>query len=246
MRDFTRRQMAQAKSRRATPEELREARERLKEIDAELAQMELAPETTKGEERELRYERILRLRAMRDDFVRQYPIEEPRRLNGVVLAVVMTVASFLLCVFCAGGVYGAYSLVNQKPDPTATADAFWTSMEQQDYAGVHENYLSPNLRFEQAQQQFVVQARQADDNYGNVTNYTLISKSGDMTQTETLTYSVTRGNKATYKVVLVLTQHSGVWGVNDLGAALNPQSAGLPAPSPTAQPSPTASDTPTQ
>jgi hypothetical protein len=43
VREFNRREMAAAKSRRATPAELREARERLKEIDAELQQMELLP-----------------------------------------------------------------------------------------------------------------------------------------------------------------------------------------------------------
>ncbi|HLY31902.1 MAG TPA: hypothetical protein VKQ36_12805, partial [Ktedonobacterales bacterium] len=94
MREITRTRLAaQAKSHRATPEELREARERMKEIEAELTQIELLPETKNGEEREQRYERVLRLREMRDDFERRFPIRQPRQPNSLTLALVMTVAS---------------------------------------------------------------------------------------------------------------------------------------------------------
>ena len=89
MRELNRRAAA-VKSRRATPEELREAQERYKAIQDELRQLELAPETKHGEERIERYERELRIRALREEFqsVAETRLPEPR--NGVVLALVMT------------------------------------------------------------------------------------------------------------------------------------------------------------
>src|SRR5215469_12049083 len=77
MRDRARqRALASAKSRRATPGELREAGKRLKELEQELQQLQLLPETKHGEEREQRYERLLRIRGMREEFQGDRPLEE--------------------------------------------------------------------------------------------------------------------------------------------------------------------------
>ena len=74
MRDITRARLsAVAKSRRASPEELREAQARIKEIDAELRQLELQPRQSRARSAEARYERVLRLREMRDDFESRFP-----------------------------------------------------------------------------------------------------------------------------------------------------------------------------
>src|SRR6185312_13838831 len=141
VREFNRRQMAAAKSRRATPAELREARERLKEIDTELQQTELLPETKNGEEREQRYERVLRLRAMRDEFARKVPPLKPNHPNSVLLSLVMIIGSFLLCSVCGGGSFFMLRLVTQKPDPTVTSSGFWDDMMAQNYVDLHENFL---------------------------------------------------------------------------------------------------------
>lgn len=243
MRDYNRRQVAQAKSRRASPEELSEARKRLKEIDEELRQIELTPEAKHGEERERRYERVVRLRAMRDEFAGVYPIREAERPNSLILALVMTVASFLLCTFCAGSVYGIYSILNQKPDPVASASAFWDDMEHQQYSDIKANYLSPALRV-QLQDTLIVTAEQADKDYGVVSNAVLVGKPvGDLTQHAVLTYSVTRNPKVTYIVKLVLDVHGGRWGVSDLGGATTPVTDGV-APVATATPIITPSVTP--
>ena len=66
VRDLNRRRVARAKSHKASPRELREAKVRLKEIEEELRTVPLAPETKRGEDRERRYTRILRLRALRE------------------------------------------------------------------------------------------------------------------------------------------------------------------------------------
>ena len=251
MREITRNRMtAVAKSRRATPEELKQARERIKEIDAELKQLELQPETKKGEEREKRYDRILRLRAMRDEFKDKFPVNEEPRPNSLLLALVMTVTSFLICSFCAGGSYFAYAAINQKPDPIATAQGFWSDMEAQNYNDIHANFLSPTLRVGLDSATFNQTALLADTDYGLVTGAILdqnkVPKT-DLTQLQTvqLTYTVTR-SKVTYSVTLELEVHLGQWGIGNLGGAIDPTQSGVPAvATPTPYPSPTPTDTPT-
>ena len=39
----------------------------------------------------------------------------------MMLALVMTIGSFLTCAFCAGGFYFAYNALNYNPGPSATA-----------------------------------------------------------------------------------------------------------------------------
>ena len=89
MRDLNRRRIAKAKSHKASPRELREAKIRLKEIEEELRTVPLAPETKRGEDRERRYTRILRLRALREDFEQRFPMrmltcEQPSALASDV------------------------------------------------------------------------------------------------------------------------------------------------------------------
>lgn len=251
MREITRNRLtAIAKSRRATPEELKQARSRIKEIDAELKQLELQPETKKGEEREKRYDRILRLRAMRDEFTAKFPVNEEPRPNSLLLALVMTVTSFLICSFCAGGSYFAYAAINQKPDPVSTAQAFWADMQAQNYNDIHANFLSPTLRVALDSNTFDQTALQSDADYGPVTGAILNENKapkGDLTQLQSvqLTYTVTR-TKVTYSVTLDLEVHLGQWGIANLGGAIDPTQSGVPAvATPTPVPSPTPTDTPT-
>ncbi len=242
MREITRTRLtAMAKSSRATPEELREARERLKEIEAELAQIELLPETKSGEEREKRYERVLRLRAMRDEFERRYPIRQPRQPNSLTLALVMTVASFLVCALCGGTFYAAYSYFTQKPDPVATGDLFWSDMKTQNYADIRSNLMTALLRGSNDPGQFSAIAQQADQEFGVVTADTLTSESGDLTQNATLVYNVTRtqGKRTTvYATTLQLVFAAGSWAISDYGSAFTPPATG-------ATPTPGASGTTT-
>lgn len=258
MRDRTRRRvMAEAKSHLASPEDLREAPKRVKELEQELLQLELSPEVKQGEEREQRYSRVLRLRSMRDEFQRVRPLEVPRQPNSVLLVAVMFAASFMLCAACAlGGVLGL-QLVHQKPDPQATASGFWFDMEQQDYLQLQSTYLSPTLRVQYDQSQFVSLANTADLLFGKVSNAVQTKQAGDLSNTASYTYVVTRtiGTKSmSYTTTLTLTIHGGTWGVDDLGAAIDPTKAGIPlpatpTPSPLPLPSPTdtpiATDTPT-
>lgn len=248
MRDINRARMsAGAKSRRASPEELREAQKRIKEIDAELRQIELQPETKQGEEREARYERVLRLRQMRDEFESRFPVREPRQPNSLLLAVVMTVGSFLTCAFCAGGFYFAFTALNFNPGPTGTASSYWSDMKTQAYQDVYLNMLSTNLRLQFVQAQFTSDAKQADTDYGPVTDAVLTGQSGDMKSNATLTYSVTRqkvgGKPVKYTVKLVMAASNGSWGVTDMGATIYPTEAGVPAVA-GATPSATVSGTP--
>lgn len=237
---MNRRRLVKARSLGASKDDLRDAKERLKEIEAELRQTELLPETKRGEEREMRYERILRLRAMRDEFLGASPLREERRINSAALALIMTVAAFLLCAFCAAGSFAGLRLLNQKPDPTTTADAFWTQMEQQNYSAAHATNFSSTLRLQLPYDQFARAAQLADAQFGNVTKAVFVKQSGDFNQTGTLTYSVTRGVKIVYTTTLTLTLRLNAWGISDLGATVTPTEAGVKAPTPTPTDTPTA------
>jgi hypothetical protein len=243
MRDRARqRAYAEAKSRHATPQELKEAAQRVKAIEQEMRELELRPETRKGEERAQRYSRLLRLRRMRQAFTATRPQEEPRPLNGVILSLVMLVASFALCAFCVGGAYAGVLYLRQKPDPITTATAFWDTMETQQYSLIVSTYLSPALRVQYSNGLFEQTAKTADSGYGLIQSATLIQQSGDTQQTAILTYLIQRN--ASYKATIVLTLHGGSWGVDDLGNTLSPDKAGLPpapTPTPSVAPSPTAS-----
>lgn len=250
MREFNRRQMAAARSRRATPDELREARERLKEIDAELKQTELLPETKNGEEREQRYQRVLRLRAMRDEFARKVPPQKPNHPNSIVLSLFMIVGSFLICSVCGGGTFFILRFVTQKPDPTVTSSGFWDDMMAQNYVDLHENFLYPTLRVQRSTEIFVSDAHTADQTYGKVTDAQLISVPDNATQVDDVqvTYMVTRTAGSTsfhYNVTLELQLHSGVWGVSDFGDTFAPTGPGVPVqPTPTISPDTTPTSTP--
>jgi hypothetical protein len=241
VRDLNRRRVAKAKSHKASPAELREAKVRLKEIEEELRAVPLAPETKRGEDRERRYTRILRLRALREDFEQRFPYDKRPHANSLLLSLVMFVSSFAVCACMVGSVVGGYNLLTAKPDPTGTGGVFWDGVTSQDYASVHDSYLSPTLRVQQKTDTFVLTARQTDSDYGIVTNAVFIKKqvnsSGD---TAALTYTVTRGTATTYPVTLTLTLFNGTWGISDLGATFQPTQAGVPAASPTPTPSPTA------
>jgi hypothetical protein len=241
VRDLNRRRVAKAKSHKASPAELREAKIRLKEIEQEIRTVPIAPETRRGEDRERRYTRVLRLRALREDFDQRFPYDKRPHANSLLLSLVMFVSAFAVCACLAGSVVGGYNLLTAKPDPTATGSGFWDSMTNQDYATLHDTYLSPTLRVQQKTDSFVLQARQTDTDFGPVTDATLTKKNvPNNGETATLIYTVTRGTKTTYPVTLTLTLFNGTWGVNDMGATMQPTLAGVPAPSPTASPSLTA------
>ena len=184
MRDRARqRALAEAKSHRATAEELRDAGKRVKELEQELlTTIQIQPETTQGEERRQRYSRLLRIRAMRDEFTRGRPLEADHP-NGLLLAVIMGVAAFMLCGFCAGGTLVGLQVLTYKPSPLATGSAFWQDVEQQNYPFITSSLLSPTLRVEYNDPtKFEDMAHQADSYYGPVTSFTLIGEGGDMTE----------------------------------------------------------------
>lgn len=226
MREFNRRRAAAARSRRATPEDLREASQRYKEIQEELRQLDLAPETRHGEERLDRYERELRLRSMREDFQAtvETPLPQPR--NSAMLALVMTVASFLLCSFCFGGTYFALQYFTQAPSAQSTASDFWTTMENSDYNAVQSTYLSQALRVSQSADQFAQLAAAADKQYGRVTAATFVSQSSTSTTQTALTYTVVRtaanGKQTMYPVVLTMTLRQNAWTIGDYGNLFQP------------------------
>jgi NTF2-like N-terminal transpeptidase domain len=226
MREFNRRRVAAARSRRATPEDLREASQRYKEIQEELLQLNLAPETTRGEDRLDRYERGLRLRALREEFQASAENAVPQPRNSVLLALVMTVGSFLMCAFCAGGTYYGLQYLNQTPSPTATADQFWSSMAAADYTTVHDSYLSPTLSVGQSADQFSKVAAQADTQYGKVTSATLSQQDTSAKTVAKLTYTVVRtlpgGKTLRYAVTLTLVLRQSSWTISDYGTLLTP------------------------
>jgi hypothetical protein len=239
--------MAEAKSHRASAEELRDAGRRVKELEQELlTTIQLQPETTQGEDRRQRYSRLLRLRTLRDNFTSERPLEEDHP-NGFILAIVMTVAAFMLCGFCAGGALLGLQVLNYKPSAVDAATAFWENVEQQNYALIRSNDLSPTLRvvYDNASD-FSTMAKASDTYYGPVTNFTLVQEVDNSAQQATLTYSVTRGNSKTYKASLVLILYAGSWGVNDLGSSLDPSENNSlpPPPTPSPSPSPSPSATP--
>lgn len=220
MREFDRRP-AEAASGRATPEELREAAQRYKEQQEELRQMELMPVTKQGEERLDRYEREQRLQAMRDEFqdaTGTYP-RPPR--NPAMLALVMTVASFLLCAFCAGSTYFGLQLLNQKPSATDVGNGFWTAMEAKDYTTAHDNYISPSLTLQLTADTFNTEAQQVDAQLGPVTSFALVRQTTNSTTSVSLTYAVTRTDSHNARhlanVTLILQQVRNNWGISDVG-----------------------------
>lgn len=244
MRDTNRHRIAEAKSRRASPEELREARQRLKEIEEELSQIELLPETKQGEEREARYQRVLKLRAMRAEFQRKVRPIRPDHPNSLLLALVMTVASFLICAFCVGGAYAAIRFIGQKPDPAATASAFWSDVEAKNYNDIYTNLLYPTVRAQFAQDTFSQQASTADATFGPIVDVKTVSvRTSADGNTSISSYQITRQSsqgKSTYDVTLILTLQGGSWTISDIGNVFTPVAAGVPEP-----PTPTAGITPT-
>jgi hypothetical protein len=244
VRDLNRRRVAKAKSHKASPRELREAKIRLKEIEDELRTVPLAPETKRGEDRARRYMRILRLRALREDFEQRFPYDKRPHANSLLLSLVMFVSAFAVCACLAGSVVGGYNLLTAKPDPVGTGSVFWDSVMGQHYADVHDSYLSPTLRVQQKTDSFVLMAGQVDTDYGPVNDAVLTDKKvNSSNDVATLTYTVTRGTATTYPVTLTLTLFNGAWGINDLGATFQPTLAGVPAVTPTPSPSPTATQT---
>lgn len=221
MREFDRRRLAEAKSGRATPEELREAAQRYKEQQDELRKTALMPETKQGEERLDRYEREQRLQAMRDQFqdaTGTYP-RPPR--NSALLALVMAVSSFLLCAFCGGSTYFGLQLLNQKPSATEVANSFWTSMEAKDYTTAHDAYISPSLTLQLTMDTFTTQAQQVDAQLGPITAVALVRQVTTSKTSVSLTYAVTRTNSHNGKhladVTLILQQVRNNWGISDIG-----------------------------
>lgn len=246
MRENSRRTIARAKSRRATARELRDARIRLKEIEQEFRDIPLLDETKRGEDRDARYARVLKLRAMREEFEQYHPYDKRPHANSLMLSLVLVVASFVFCAAVGLIAVGSYRFFTNKPDPVATAANFWTDMEALQYADAHATYFSPTLRVQQRQDLFVTQAKQADSDFGAITAAALASQQVDPT-TATLTYHVTRtlsGKATTYDTTLSLQLFQGAWGISDLGATIDPTQAvnGPPAPSasPSVSPSPSA------
>jgi hypothetical protein len=248
VRENNRRKMARIKSRRASARELREAKMRLKEIEQEFKYIPLRPETKRGEDREARYTRILRLRSMRAQFEAVHPIDKRPHANSILLSLVMIVSTLLFCA-CTGGVaYASLKFLTQKPDPIATANDFWSNMKtanSDSYATVFQNDFSPTLRAQQTQKQFSDAATQTDVDYGPVTNAVLTAQQVTGS-TASLSYNVTRVSpltqkKTTYQTTLGMELFSGAWTVSDLGATIDPTQAG--AGSPTGTPSPTATKT---
>lgn len=245
---MNRRRVAEAKSHRASPEELREAKKRIKEIEEEMRQIELQDATKHGEEREQRYDRMVRLREMREEFLTTIAAQEPAHMNSLLLALVMFVSSFLLCGFCAFSGYFGLTLINQTPDPTTTGSTFWTAVEQEQYSTVENVLFSPTLRAKIPSDVLILQASTADQEFGKVNDATLSKQSGDGKQSESLTYAVTRtdskGKKITYQATLLLTIANRTWVIDDPGAAFAPTQAGVA--EPTATPGPTPTPVPTQ
>jgi hypothetical protein len=240
--------MARIKSHRASARELREAKQRLKEIEREFRDLELLPETKKGEEREARYARVLKVRAMRERFEAQHPYDKRPHPNSMLLALVMVVATVVLCGCVFGSTYVGLRLLTSKPDPLSAADNFWAAMEGQQYSTVHQQYLAPTLRVQKQESSFVNEAQQADIDYGAITKVTLQSQQQPDANDATLVYAVTRTNSQTGKatkynatLTLELFTNSGTWGVSDLGATIEPTLAGVtpPAITPTAAPTAT-------
>lgn len=250
MRDRTRRRvLAEAKSHLASPEELREAPKRVKELEEELRQIEVSPEARHGEEREHRYFRLLRLRSLREEFQMIRPLDVPRQPNSYLLSLVMFAASFMLCAACVAVVFVGLQLIHQQPDPQAAASAFWFDMQQRDYTDLYSSTFSSVLRVQyNSPGEFVSLANQTDSDFGTVTNSVFVRQSGDANTQITMIYEVTRsksGHNVSYSATIVLAMQGGVWKVNDAGAVFDPTKAGIPAP-PTAVPTTTPStETPT-
>jgi len=236
--------MARAKSHRASVRELAEAKLRVKEIEQEFSQIPLLTETTRGEDRDARYARVLKLRMLRQEFETQHPYDKRPHANSLLLSLVLVVASFIFCAAVGLTAYGSYRFLTDKPDPLSTATNFWNDMETQQYKDAHANYFSPTLRVQEPAGTFSTDAQNADATYGPITKAILTKKLTDAS-TATLTYAVTRtpssGKAVVYSTTIVMELFQGAWGVSDLGATINPSQGGAIEPSPT--PAPTATKT---
>ncbi|HEX9036794.1 MAG TPA: hypothetical protein VF808_07360 [Ktedonobacterales bacterium] len=245
MRDINRSRMAAAaRSRRVSPDELREARNRVKEIDSELRSLELSQEAKRGEDREQRYERVLRLREMRSEFTAKYPSLEEAHGNSLVLAALMTILTILTCAFCAGGFYFGYNALTYNPGPSSVATSFWSDVQSQSYQDAYSNMLGPSLRGQITLQQFLTDAQQADTDYGPVVSVTLTSPIGNDKSNAKLVYTVTRKKKGytptVYQATIQMVSIANVWGLTDLGASIYPTLGGVKPVPGSATPSPSA------
>jgi hypothetical protein len=247
MREFNPGRADVSTGRATPPEDLREASARYKEIQEELLQMELAPETTRGEDRLERYEREMRLRAMREEFQAGTESQVPQPRNTAMLALVMTVASFLMCAFCAGGTFFGLQLLTQAPNPQTISDGFWQSVEGGDYSTAHDSYLSPSLASAQNVEQFTKIAQQADTTYGKVLSAKVLTTQMNGASQAVFTYTVVRagtnGHQSSYPVALTLTLKQKAWAITDYGTAFSPSSSRAPSSLPLARaPAPVSRD----
>lgn len=243
MRERNRRQMARIKSRRASASELREAKIRLKELRGEFNAIPLKEETKKGETREERYARTLKLRTMREQFEAAHPYDKRPHANSLLLSLVMVISAFLLCGCFVGGIYAAYRVSTTKPDPTTTANGFWADMKTQQYDDLYSNFLSASVKAQKKLADFSTEAKQADTAFGIVTDAKL-TKADTGASSSSLTYQVTRvskdtGKKSTYDATITLQTVNNGWTVADLGAAVDPSAALGTSTTPTAGPTAT-------
>jgi hypothetical protein len=240
MRDFDPGRSEPSIGRGTPPEDLREATIRFKETQEELRQMEFAPETKRGEDRLDRYEREVRLRSMREDFQAGAESQIPRPRNTAFLALVMTVASFLMCAFCAGGTFFGLQLLGQAPNPQTSSDGFWQSVKGADYTTAHDSYLSPGLAGTQNVQQFSQIAQQADTKYGKVTSANVLTTQMNGRTEALITYTVVRaggtsGSNKSYPVVITLELRQNAWSISDYGNAFSPSASSIPSERPLAR-----------
>ena len=216
---------------------------RYQAIQAEMQQLQLAPEALAGESREARYAREQRLRKLRREFdaMSRYPLARRQR-SGATTVVLMAAVGVLLCMLSIGGGILVNTLLSRPPDISGTISGFMDAIKSQDYATAH-TYLGVSALDVQA---FTGAAQQADQALGNMTDYQLKEqlngKSGDTTASAT--FQIMRaGNDGSdgypawtphpYLVTIGLNYYSGAWVITNLGGMFTKPPDATPVPTPT-------------
>ncbi|MBA3826788.1 MAG: hypothetical protein H0X24_23195 [Ktedonobacterales bacterium] len=203
---------------------------RYRAIQAEMQQLQLAPEALVGESREARYARQQRLRQLRREFdaASRYPLARRQR-SAATTVVLMASVGVLLCMLSIGGGVLVNNILSRPPDISGTITNFMDDIKSQDYSSAY-TYLAQNGQDVQA---FIGTAGTADNAMGNVIKYQQISqingKSGDVTAS--VTFNITRaGNDSTDlgydkrpggvypSIVVIMTYGGDKWRVSDYGS----------------------------
>ncbi len=203
---------------------------RFKEIQDELAKLDLQPSASTIETRTQRYQREQRIKSLRKQLDRnaRYPMQKRVKPQKNTILVIGTLVFMVVIITAFGGVVLS-KYIGKQTTVSSVTDQFWSNMQTQNYYAAHAA-IDPRL---DTPLEFDTTALNIDQEMGNITAWKLVSPLPSASSTlATLTYSVSRKGgtqyqKSTLNIVIKLYYSSqyNTWYIYDIGNMLSiPQS----------------------